>query len=51
MSRGGLLLRAVRSGEELQYVPVAGAVRRGQRPPKLAPIKGILKDNPWRKRR
>jgi len=43
MSRGGLLLRCVRSGEELPYVPVHGAVRHGPRPPKLAPIKGILK--------
>jgi hypothetical protein len=44
MSRGGLLLRSVRSGEELPYVPVKGAVRHGRRPPKLAPIKGILKE-------
>jgi len=43
MSRGGLLLRCARSGEELPYVPVQGAVRHGPRPPKLAPIKGILK--------
>jgi hypothetical protein len=43
MSRGGLLLRCVRAGEELAYVPVEGAVRRGPRPPKLAPIRGILK--------
>jgi len=38
MSRGGLLLRRVLAGEELAYVPVQGAVRRGQRPPKLAPL-------------
>ena len=44
MSRGGLLLRCVRSGEELRYAPVAGAVRHGPRPPKLAPIKGITTD-------
>lgn len=43
MSRGGLLLRCARSGQELPYVPVQGAVRHGPRPPKLAPIKGILK--------
>jgi hypothetical protein len=43
MSRGGLLLRCVRAGEELEYVPVIGAVRHGPRPPKLPPIKGILK--------
>jgi hypothetical protein len=42
MSRGGLLLRSARSGEELEYVPVEGAVRHGPRPPKLPPIKGIL---------
>jgi hypothetical protein len=35
MSRGGLLLRSARAGEELSYVPIAGAVRRGKRPPKL----------------
>jgi hypothetical protein len=38
MSRGGLLLRQVREGRELEYIPVAGAVRHGQRPPKLAPL-------------
>jgi hypothetical protein len=42
MSRGGLLLRCVSAGEELRYIPVAGAVRNGQRPPKLAPLKGPL---------
>lgn len=42
MSRGGLMLRSVRAGEELIYEPVKGAVRHGRRPPKLAPIKGIL---------
>jgi hypothetical protein len=36
MSRGGLLLRCVRAGVELDYVPVAGAVRHGPRPPRLA---------------
>ena len=35
MSRGGLLLRAARSGLELSYRPIAGAVRNGKRPPKL----------------
>ncbi len=39
MSRGGLLLRAVRAGVELEYAPVAGAVRRGVRPPRLAPTR------------
>jgi hypothetical protein len=37
MSRGGLLLRSVSAAQELEYIPVAGAVRRGQRPPKLDP--------------
>jgi hypothetical protein len=40
MSRGGLLLRHAREGRELDYVAVAGAVRRGQRPPKLEPLRG-----------
>jgi hypothetical protein len=35
MSRGGLLLRAARSGEELAYIPVHSAERRGPRPPRL----------------
>jgi hypothetical protein len=38
MSRGGLLLRQVREEQELEYIPVAGAVRHGSRPPKLAPL-------------
>jgi hypothetical protein len=38
MSRGGLLLRAAAAGQELDYVPVLGAVRRGSRPPKLEPL-------------
>lgn len=37
MSRGGLLLRCVSTAQELAYIPVAGAVRHGQRPPKLDP--------------
>lgn len=44
MSRGGLLLRCVRAGQELTYVPVQGAVRHGARPPRLPPIRGILKN-------
>jgi len=39
MSRGGLLLRQVREGRELEYIPVAGAVRHGARPAKLAPLR------------
>jgi hypothetical protein len=37
MSRGGLLLRCIDENRELEYVPVQGAIRRGSRPPKLAP--------------
>ena len=37
MSRGGLLLRNAKSGVELDYIPIAGAIRRGSRPPKLPP--------------
>jgi hypothetical protein len=37
MSRGGLLLRAVDEGRELEYMPVVGSVRRGSRPEKLPP--------------
>jgi len=39
MSRGGLLLRCVDAKSELTYVPVAGAKRHGERPPKLTPRK------------
>lgn len=39
MSRGGLLLRSARSGNELAYTTVGGAVRRGARPPKLDPLR------------
>jgi hypothetical protein len=42
MSRGGLMLRCVLTGVELEYAPIDGATRRGRRPPKLVPIKGIL---------
>jgi hypothetical protein len=37
MSRGGLMLRCADAASELSYVPVAGAIRHGKRPPKLAP--------------
>jgi hypothetical protein len=39
MSRGALLLRAARSGEELEYIPVRGAERHGPRPPRLEPAR------------
>ena len=38
MSRGGLMLRCARGGEQLTYVPVATAQRHGARPPKLRPM-------------
>jgi hypothetical protein len=41
MSRGGLMLRSVDANEELRYIPVAGATRHGQRPPKLAPLASV----------
>ena len=37
MSRGGLMLRCAASGDELEYTPIAGAIRQGRRPPKLDP--------------
>jgi hypothetical protein len=42
MSRGGLLLRCVAERRELEYIPVAGALRRGPRPPRLVPRPGLL---------
>jgi hypothetical protein len=39
-SRGGLMLRCVRDGRELGYVPLAGARRHGARPPRLPPLSG-----------
>ena len=38
MSRGGVLLRAAAASQELEYIPVIGAVRHGSRPPKLTPV-------------
>jgi len=38
MSRGGLMLRCVEAGRELDYTPILTATRRGSRPPKLAPL-------------
>jgi hypothetical protein len=37
MSRGGLMLRCAVDRQELPYIPVAGAIVNGKRPPKLAP--------------
>jgi hypothetical protein len=39
MSRGGLMLRCVTAGVELEYTPISGAVRHGQRPPRLEPMR------------
>ena len=39
MSRGGLMLRAVEAQQELAYIPVLNATRRGSRPPKLLPLR------------
>src|SRR5471030_114584 len=38
MSRGGLMLRAVREAAELSYEPVSSAVLHGPRPPKLSKL-------------
>ena len=48
MSRGGLMLRRVESGEELTYVPLAcgTAARRGKRPPKLEPVRKTGQSEP-----
>lgn len=37
MSRGGLMLRSASAGDELSYIAVQGAARRGRRVPKLDP--------------
>ena len=39
MSRGGLLLRCVREGCELEYVGLADVPRRGPRPARLEPLR------------
>lgn len=38
MSRGGLMLRCVREGVELNYVSILTGQRHGARPPKLAKL-------------
>lgn len=43
MSRGGLMLRCVAAGLELEYVPVKGAVVHGARPPRLPPMPRALR--------
>ncbi len=37
MSRGGLLLRRAHDRQELDYIPVQGAILHGKKPPKLKP--------------
>jgi hypothetical protein len=49
MSRGGLMLRRVTDGVELEYVALAGAVRHGQRPPKLQPLRHASRQDPNRR--
>ena len=44
MSRGGLMLRAVRAAAQLSYAPIVNAARHGQKPAKLPKCPGILKD-------
>jgi len=44
MSRGGLMLRCVTAGLELEYAPVAGAVRHGTRPPRLEPLRRVSRE-------
>jgi hypothetical protein len=39
MSRGGLLLRSAAANQMLNHVPIAGALLKGKRPPKLIPIR------------
>jgi hypothetical protein len=39
MSRGGLLLRSAAANQMLNHVPIAGALLRGKRPPRLIPVK------------
>ncbi|HXW08428.1 MAG TPA: hypothetical protein VD833_24575 [Vicinamibacterales bacterium] len=48
MSRGGLLLRCAHAGQELTYVPVAGAVRHGARPPRLDPATRVPRESRMR---
>lgn len=41
MSRGGLLLRCVATGQELTYIPVLSANRDGPKPAKLPPARPV----------
>jgi hypothetical protein len=46
MSRGGLMLRCVREGTQLTYVPVATSPRHGPKPPKLPKLSRIYARQP-----
>ncbi len=46
MSRGGLMLRHADSGLELDYAPVAGAIRHGPRPPRLERRAAVRPEHP-----
>jgi len=43
MSRGGLMLRCVKSGLQLTYLSLATAVCRGPKPPRLDPLRHKLR--------
>ena len=43
MSRGGLLLRAVAAGKELEYAAIMGAILKGKRPGRLGAIDPALR--------
>jgi hypothetical protein len=43
MSRGGLMLRCVRAGAPLTYVPVISGARHGSKPPKLPKLPPAIK--------
>jgi hypothetical protein len=43
------MLRCVTDGIELDYGPLAGAVRHGQRPPKLQPLKHASRQDSGRR--
>ncbi len=48
MSRGGLLLRAVDDGQDLTYVPIHGAIRRGKRAASAPPRPAVAKESSQR---
>jgi len=46
MSRGGLLLRSAAANRMLDHVPIAGALLRGKRPPRLVSVAKTKKADP-----